>query len=93
MVRELLFRSLTAARHTQHAFLLVKCIKIMRTSQRTALVMLFLLVPTVYCLEDGDEAAEPDVRGNNVTSVSSINLCTDVRSMEVYQTLTLITSI
>ncbi|XP_075304789.1 afadin [Odontesthes bonariensis] len=40
----------------------------------------------VYCLEDGDEAAEPDVRGNNVTSVSSINLCTDTFHRE-YLTL------
>ncbi|XP_072222021.1 afadin [Leuresthes tenuis] len=40
----------------------------------------------VYCPEDGDEAAEPDVRGNNVTSVSSINLCTDTFQRE-YLTL------
>ncbi|KAM6912204.1 afadin [Xenentodon cancila] len=39
-----------------------------------------------FCLKDGDERADPDVKGNDVTSASSINLCTDTFHRE-YLTL------
>ncbi|XP_047202116.1 afadin isoform X3 [Girardinichthys multiradiatus] len=30
-----------------------------------------------FCLEDGGELVDPDVRGNNLLSISSVNLCAD----------------
>ncbi|KAK5617643.1 hypothetical protein CRENBAI_002379 [Crenichthys baileyi] len=39
-----------------------------------------------FCLEDGGELVDPDVRGNNLLSVSSVNLCADTLHRE-YLTL------
>ncbi|MEQ2295912.1 hypothetical protein AMECASPLE_019458 [Ameca splendens] len=39
-----------------------------------------------FCLEDGGELIDPDVRGNNLLSISSVNLCADTLHRE-YLTL------
>lgn len=41
--------------------------------------MYFLCISADFGPEDGAEPADPVLRGNNMTAVSSINLCADVR--------------